>query len=75
MRWSLIHPLGSERHDRTDGKQQRKKLEEFNKALVASATVIPLVTALPENEPRKKTLLALLQANARECQRLKAGLE
>ncbi len=54
--------------------QQRKEFEQYDNALGMTATVIPLVAALHENEPRKTVLLALLQATARECQRLKTGL-
>lgn len=53
--------------------QQRKEFEQYDNALGMTATVIPLVAALHENEPRKTTLLALLEATERECQRLQAG--
>jgi hypothetical protein len=54
--------------------EQRKEFELYENALGTCATLIPLVAALHENEPRKTVLLALLQATARECQRLKVGL-
>ena len=54
--------------------QQRKEFEQYDNALGMTATVIPLVAALHENEPRKTVLLAFAASDCPRVSGLKTGL-